>query len=164
MNIGIVSAREGWRAVLKTLGKIDENPEKIIHQWRAREYWLADTLILLRELDAAGYSLAILSNSWLGLTDAGERSTFPEEIDLFTYILDSSKEGIKKPDPAFYALAEERISVSGGLIFFIDDDAQNLLPARMRGWQTFHYVLGGDKGLRSNEEVRDMLLGKTKGL
>lgn len=157
MNIGKISPREGWRRVLEKLGK-DEDPQDIIRKWRHESYWMKDTLKLIRELDEAGYNLAILSNSWLGLTEIEELPILPPEIKLFKYILDSSVEGIKKPDPAFYKLAEERLESDKNSMFFIDDDEDNLPPASEREWRTFHYVTGDDNGVASNDKLRELLL------
>ena len=62
MNVGEISARDGWTRVLEKLKK-EHTPEDVITRWTAEEYWLEDTLKLLQELHGAGYKLAIMSNS-----------------------------------------------------------------------------------------------------
>jgi len=157
MNIGTLSPDAGWQKILHELGK-NKDPWQVIHQWRSTDYWMQDTLKLLRELDEAHYGLAILSNSWLGFSVPGEADTFPAEIKLFKHIFDSSNEGIKKPDIAFYKLAESRLGAQGQSILFIDDDADNLVAADGLHWQTFHYKPEQENIPVNNEKIRRRLL------
>lgn len=58
MNIGEITAEDGWRMVLSEMKK-EHAPEDIINRWYAREFWLEDTLKLIIELHKASYKLAI---------------------------------------------------------------------------------------------------------
>ncbi len=75
-----------------------------------------------------------------GLTNFGHefwhmfRPTQPI-FDLFTDIVVSGTEKLAKPDPAIYALAEERFALPPEQLFFIDDKAENIAAATARGWQ-----------------------------
>lgn len=159
MFIGEIKPLEGWRRTLKLLGS-KEDPAKIINLWSDRKFWLKDTLKLARELHAAGYRLAILTNSWLGLADPSRKPFLPEELGLFEHIVDSSIEGVKKPNPAIFRTLEETIGAKGSYIFFIDDDRANIPPAEKLGWQTFSYKMGGNnRGRDSNRKLRSLLLG-----
>jgi FMN phosphatase YigB (HAD superfamily) len=158
MNVGEISAHDGWTMVLKKLQK-DRTPQDIIARWFANEYWLEDTLKLLQELHQAGYKLAIMSNSWLGLTDPAKRAMLPNELEFFDAIFDSSVEQVEKPNVAFYELVEQRIGSTGEDLFFIDDDQKNLVVAEHRDWQHFLYSMGSDAGLNANGELRRLLLG-----
>lgn len=157
MNIGEISARDGWTMVLEKLKK-EHTPEDVITRWVAEEYWLEDTLTLLQELHGAGYKLAIMSNSWLGLTDSAKRAIMPTELEFFDEIFDSSVERVQKPDLAFYELVEQRIGAKGSDLYFIDDSQKNLDIAKQRGWQHFLYDMGNDAGLKANTELRKILL------
>jgi len=139
MNTGELAAEEGWAQVLERLGKTDFTPEQIINGWYARDYWFDDSLRLVNDLHNAGYKLAIMSNSWLGLTDPKKREVFPEELQKFTYVFDSSVEKMKKPDVRFYELVESRTASSKESLLLIDDDSKNLTPAQARDWQTFFF-------------------------
>ncbi|HUB94034.1 MAG TPA: hypothetical protein VMB52_06035 [Verrucomicrobiae bacterium] len=158
MNVGIISPQEGWKKILSDLGKSIE-PQTAIELWRSEPFWLKESLTLIRDLRSANYKLAILSNSWLGLSINGSDKTMPEEMALFSYILDSSVEKTKKPNPAFYDLAEKTVASSGPNIFFIDDDAPNLVPATGKKWQTFHFDMGPEgTGAEAVSALRDILL------
>ncbi|WP_340587448.1 HAD family phosphatase [Erythrobacter alti] len=75
-----------------------------------------------------------------GLTNFGDefwaefRPTQPI-FDLFTDIVVSGTEKIAKPEPAIYALAEERFARPPERLFFVDDKAENIAAATQRGWQ-----------------------------
>ena len=59
-----------------------------------------------------------------------------EVMSLFDLIVESSKEGIRKPNPAFYLLACERLGIEPEQAIFLDDLGINLKPARTLGMQT----------------------------
>lgn len=159
MNVGTISPQEGWKRILADLDKSEHDPQDIILRWRDKKFWLKDTLQLVQELHDAGYKLAVFSNSWLGLSNDPNESSMPKEMALFTHILDSSKEGLKKPNPAYYELAEKTTGASGDSIFFLDDDQPNLVPASENGWHTYHYDMGEDRtGINANAEIRSKLL------
>ena len=139
MNIGELTAEEGWRMVLQELGKEDVTPEHVLVRSHAPEFWIQDTLKLIPKLHDAGFKLAIMSNSWLGLTKPEKKDQFPKELQLFDMIFDSSVEGIRKPDPVFYGLVEQGTGCSGKDLLLIDDEPKNLEIAEKRGWQTFMY-------------------------
>ena len=59
-----------------------------------------------------------------------------EAMALFEFVLESSKEGIRKPDPRFYLRACERLKVDPGQTVFLDDLGVNLKSARELGITT----------------------------
>ena len=59
---------------------------------------------------------------------------------LFDVVVESSKEGMRKPQPAFYELACERLGVDASSTVFLDDLGINLKPARALGMQTIKVV------------------------
>lgn len=71
MNIGAISPQTGWEIILKEL---NYDPQEVIRQWRHKEFWLPDILQLAKDLHHNEYRLAILTNSWLGLTDETDQS------------------------------------------------------------------------------------------
>ena len=58
----------------------------------------------------------------------------------FDLVLESSKLGVRKPEPAFYALACERLAVEPAECVFLDDLGINLKPARDMGMTTIKVV------------------------
>ena len=79
---------------------------------------------------AAGIRTALLSNSW---GDSGyERSTFGE---LFDAVVISSEVGLRKPDPAIFLLAAERVGVPPTECVFVDDLLPNAEAAKAVGME-----------------------------
>lgn len=59
---------------------------------------------------------------------------------LFDHVLQSSKEGMRKPDPAFYLLACARLQVEPPEVLFMDDLGVNLKPAKALGMTTIKVI------------------------
>ena len=57
-------------------------------------------------------------------------------MEVFDVVIESSKEGIRKPDPQFYLLACEKLAIEPAEAVFLDDLGINLKPARALGMTT----------------------------
>jgi putative hydrolase of the HAD superfamily len=57
-------------------------------------------------------------------------------MTLFNHVLESSKIGIRKPDPRIYALMCEALDVDPAACVYLDDLGINLKPARQMGMTT----------------------------
>ena len=92
---------------------------------------------MVRTLKEAGIRNAIITNNIAEFRDAWRRMIPVDE--LFEEVVDSSAEGIRKPDPAIYHLALERL---GGLApqetVFLDDAISNVEAARSLGIYGIH--------------------------
>ncbi len=69
---------------------------------------------------------------------------------LFDHVIESSKLGIRKPDPRIYALMCEALDVDPADCVYLDDLGINLKPARQMGMTTIK-VLGEDQLLADLE-------------
>jgi putative hydrolase of the HAD superfamily len=80
----------------------------------------------------------IRSNGFVGARER-ERSAygFEARCDVVLY---SHEEGMKTPDPAFYRLACQRLSVSPENVLFVDDRADNVEEARQLGITSILFV------------------------
>jgi putative hydrolase of the HAD superfamily len=87
----------------------------------------------LRRCKAAGLALACLTNN---IANGASRPEIEEVMALFDVIVESSKTGIRKPEPRFYELACEALEVGPGECVFLDDLGINLKPARAMGMTT----------------------------
>ena len=65
----------------------------------------------------------------------------------FDMVVESSIEGIRKPDPAIYRIACERLGVEPSSCVFLDDLGINLKPARAMGMHTIK-VVDEDEAIR----------------
>lgn len=72
-----------------------------------------------------------------GMASTGARAAQVAEVmALFDVVVESSVEGVRKPDPRIYGIACERLGVDPGRAVFLDDLGINLKPARALGMQT----------------------------
>ena len=63
-----------------------------------------------------------------------------EAMALFEHVLESSREGMRKPQPEFYLLACQRLGVDPSRVVYLDDLGINLKPARELGMTTIKVV------------------------
>ena len=70
-------------------------------------------------------------------------SKVADVMALFDLIVESSVEGIRKPNPAIYQLTCERAGIEPGHAVFLDDLGINLKPARQLGMQTIKVLSEG---------------------
>ena len=89
----------------------------------------------------------VRSGEGAGMARSQRKATEVEGVmSLFDHVLESSKEGIRKPNPAFYELACNRMGVVPNDVVFLDDLGVNLKPAAAMGMQTIK-VLSEDQAL-----------------
>ena len=76
-----------------------------------------------------------------GMTsDAGKAAQAQEILALFDVVIESSKVGIRKPEPRIYELACEAMAVDPTEAVFLDDLGINLKPAKAMGMTTIKVV------------------------
>jgi putative hydrolase of the HAD superfamily len=86
---------------------------------------------------------ACLTNNWVSFDDFpadGRADGRDAALDLFHHIIESSKVGVRKPDPRFYELACEMCQVDPSEVVFLDDLGVNLKPAAAMGITTIKVV------------------------
>jgi putative hydrolase of the HAD superfamily len=72
-----------------------------------------------------------------GLKALGRRAAEMQAVlDIFDFVIESSKIGCRKPDPHFYEIACEIVKVAPAQVVFLDDLGINLKPARAMGMTT----------------------------
>ena len=75
----------------------------------------------------------LLTNNVAGM---GGNPTTDDVLAHFDVVIESSVVGVRKPDPAFYELACERLSIAPTEAVFLDDLGVNLKSARAMGMTT----------------------------
>ena len=93
-----------------------------------------EMLRALRTLRGAGLALAALTNNWAP-EGAGSVETDPLR-ELFDVFAESSKLGLRKPDPRIYRHVCEALGVAPAEAVFLDDIGRNLKTARELGMTT----------------------------
>lgn len=80
---------------------------------------------------------ALLTNNITPLAEQeAQRSEVLDVVGLFEVVVESSVVGCRKPEPAFYEVACERLGVTPEACVFLDDLGINLKPARAMGMTT----------------------------
>lgn len=81
-----------------------------------------------------------------------------EAFALFGHVIESSKLGIRKPDPRIYGLMLEHLGVQAAKAIYLDDLGVNLKPAKALGMTTIK-VVTGDDAIASLEALLGTRLG-----
>ena len=108
----------------------------------------------LKELKGT-YKLGCITNtvnSQDDLTDK-ERQSKKEAMALFDHVVESSKVGIRKPNPEIYKMSCLALSVEPKECIYLDDLGINLKPARELGMATIK-VVNPEEAI---QEVRNLL-------
>ncbi|HCD25902.1 MAG TPA: HAD family hydrolase, partial [Gammaproteobacteria bacterium] len=84
--------------------------------------------------------------------DQAKADAVAEIMGLFDFVIESSLEGIRKPNPAIYTLALDRLGVAAEATLFLDDLGINLKPARAMGMSTIK-VLNEQQAIRELEQI-----------
>ena len=94
---------------------------------------MAPVTIGAQQFDMASRETALLTNNVVGMDPSG---AIADVVAHFDVVIESSVVGVRKPDPAFYELACERLSIEPGDAVFLDDLGINLKPAKALGMTT----------------------------
>lgn len=83
----------------------------------------------------SGVRTALLSNSW------GPGTTYPQQrlAEVFDVVVISAEVGLRKPDPAIFALTSERLDVPPERCVFVDDHDGNVRAAEAAGMAGIHH-------------------------
>ena len=102
-----------------------------------------DMVNALDRIKGAGYVMACLTNNVLSdqpvAVDDAERKRQDElraVLARFDEVIESSKVGVRKPEPRFYEIACAAVNVRPDECVFLDDLGVNLKPAAAMGMQT----------------------------
>lgn len=96
---------------------------------------------LVEDVRRAGVRTVGLTN-WAAETFQHASAAAPI-IGTITEVLVSGREGVAKPDPAIFALTEERFGLDPERTAFLDDSAANVTAAREAGWHA-HIFTGAE--------------------
>jgi putative hydrolase of the HAD superfamily len=86
----------------------------------------------IRRIRARGLKTGALTNNWVN----DEREPEHELRVLFDAFVESSRVGLRKPDPRIYELACQTLGVAPAEAVFLDDIGRNLKAARELGMRT----------------------------
>lgn len=90
-----------------------------------------EMVALLGDLTANGVKLGILTNNAKEARSWWNSGVLP--LETFTAMVDSSEIGLRKPDPAIFALTSERMGCRPDELLYFDDTAENVAGAKAAG-------------------------------
>ncbi len=102
----------------------------------------------LRQVKIHGYKTGCITNNMPTLdsttmvSDPDAMKTVAETFSLFDHVIESSKAGVRKPEPKIYEMMCEALGVAPAQCIFIDDLGVNLKPAQDMGMTTIKAPFG----------------------
>ncbi len=118
----------------------------------------------IEQLRRAGLQTAAVTNNWViperddgAVATADDTSALSQLQHLFDVFVESSVEGLRKPDPKIYSITCERLGVTPQACVFLDDIGSNLKTAREMGITTIK-VETPDAALRELETLVNLSL------
>ena len=111
---------------------------RVMFEWMAAESQPRSVMLTaIGAIRARGLRVGALTNNWAhDEGNAGPNDGTRALSDLFDVFIESSVEGMRKPDPRIYQLACGRLGVEPREAVFLDDIGANLKPARELGLTT----------------------------
>ena len=122
----------------------------------------------LDTVKAAGYRIACITNNVPAGKGAGMAASAARSDDYaaafarFETIVESSKVGVRKPDPAIYLMACEALGVEPAQCVYLDDLGINCKAAATLGMKAIK-VTGGAQALRELSAILGLELAETVG-
>ena len=118
----------------------------------------------LDQLAAAGYRLACITNNvpsghGAGMARSGDaKDAYERVFARFEAVIESSKAGLRKPDPRIYQLMCERLGLAAADCVYLDDLGINCKPAAQLGMAAIK-VTSGEQALADLSALLDLPLG-----
>ena len=118
----------------------------------------------LDQLALAGYRLACITNNvptghGAGMARSGDRADALEAVFArFEHVIESSKAGVRKPDPRIYAMMCDHLALTPQACIYLDDLGINCKPAAMLGMHAIK-VTSGEQALADLSAVLGLSLG-----
>lgn len=129
---------------------------------RPAERVLRRNRLVLEKLSHAGFSLGVISNFY------GNVETLCREFGLHTHlktILDSAVVGLKKPDPALFQLALDKLGhLPADQVAFVGDSFErDIVPAKALGMKTY-WLIGDQRRTPPDPSQVDVILRSLEDL
>lgn len=86
------------------------------------------------------YLVALATNNFVSARPPAVGNGLSPVLSLFDEVIESSRLGIRKPEPAFFEACCTRLGIEPQEAVFIDDLGVNLKPARQMGMTTIKFV------------------------
>jgi len=144
LEVGAIAEAEFLATLERELGAVVGRPVTL-HGFGERYMAALDAneelFAYYRALHARGLRFALLTNNvreWEPLW----RAKLPVD-EICETVVDSAFVGLRKPDPAIYAIVLERLGLPAAACVFVDDLAVNIEAAPALGFATVHFRATG---------------------
>ena len=118
----------------------------------------------LDQLKAAGYRLACITNNvpaghGAGMARSGDaKDAYEQVFARFEAVIESSKAGVRKPDPRIYQMMCETLGLAPAQCVYLDDLGINCKPAAALGMAAIK-VTSGEQALADLSALLELELG-----
>jgi len=118
----------------------------------------------LDQLKDAGFRLGCITNNvpaghGAGMARSGDkRDAYEQVFARFEQVIESSKAGVRKPDPRIYLMMCEQMGLEPQVCVYLDDLGINCKPAAMLGMHAIK-VTSGDQALADLSRAVGIALG-----
>ena len=120
----------------RSLGITGIAPIKLL---QSLEVSLNPNMISLLKIISQKYDCACLTNNFKNHFSLKNSNLFNSIKNYFTFIFESSKLGLRKPEKEIYLHVQKKLDLMPQEILFIDDLGINLKPARDLGFITYKF-------------------------
>jgi len=131
---------------------LEHDPFTFLSRLGAEDDQRAAVVERARAVKATGVRTALVTNNVAEFGDGWRRMVPVDE--LFDVVVDSSREGVRKPDPAIFGAALDALGVTAADSVFLDDYAGNVAAARRIGLRA---ILVESDRLRAFDELERLL-------
>ena len=140
---------DGWKILDLLHGQI--RPAMVRAIRRCKEEGLLTACLTNNFVSAQGVG------SGVGSHDPARQQALDEVMALFDQVVESSRVGVRKPEPRFYQIALELLGIDASEAVFLDDLGINLKPAKAMGMTTIK-VVDPEQALRELEAATGISL------
>jgi epoxide hydrolase-like predicted phosphatase len=140
VSVGAIGNDDYMRAIARRLGFPDvETGRRFLEEFYAGDRFNPEVVAAARALRGR-YRVALLTNAWAGQADLIHEQLGLDVHTEFDVYVNSAEVGLRKPDPAIFHLALERLGVEPQQAVFLDDHLRNVDVARELGVHVVHFV------------------------
>jgi putative hydrolase of the HAD superfamily len=140
LSVGAITNDESMQHIADGLGLPDaEAAGRFVEEFYTDDRLNSEVVAAVRALRGR-YKVALLSNAFPGQDDSIRERFGLDVYTEFDVYVNSADVGLRKPDPAIFHLALERLDVAPQQAIFLDDGLRNVDSARELGIHTVQFV------------------------
>ncbi len=136
---GKITEKEFWKKFINRIQFAGDLPQLslFIRTYNKNFKINDDVIMIVNKLKKKNYKLCVLSNTITAHTEYNKKRNIYKYFDNLIF---SHETGLSKPDPRFFKLALEQLSVSAFEAVFIDDLEENVNAAKSLGINAILFI------------------------